>query len=54
MNVVIDSIILKSRETVHNKTVVFKDNTYIIEGKDIDFWYMWENTMTIKYTKEEF
>lgn len=40
MNVVIDSIILKSRETVHNKTVVFKDNTYIIEGKDIDFWYM--------------
>lgn len=56
MNVVIDSIILKSRETVHNKTVLFKDNKYIIEGTDIDFWYMGENTMTItsKYTKEEF
>lgn len=56
MNVVIDSIILKSRETVHNKTVLFKDNKYIIEGTDIDFWYMGEQTMTItsKYTKEEF
>lgn len=56
MNVVIDSIILKSRETVHNKTVLFKDNKYIIEGTDIDFWYMGEKTMTItsKYTKEEF
>lgn len=56
MNIVIDSLTLKSRETVHNKTVLFKDNRYIIEGTDIDFWYMGENTMAItsKYTKEEF
>lgn len=55
VNVVIDSLTLKSRETVHNKTILFKDNKYIIEGTDIDFWYMGENTMTItsKYTKEE-
>lgn len=53
---VIESITLNKRETVHNKTVLFKDNKYIIEGTDIDFWYMGENTMTVrsKYTKEEF
>jgi hypothetical protein len=52
----IESITLKKRETMHNKTVLFKDNKYIIEGTDIDFWYMGEKTMTVKgkYTKEEF
>lgn len=56
MNVVIDSLTLKSRETVHNETVLFKDINNIIVGTDIDFWYNGENTMTItsKYTKEEF
>ena len=56
MNIVIESMTLTSRETVHNKTILFQDNKYIIEGTDIDFWYMGENTMMItsKYTKEEF
>lgn len=42
MNVVIDFIIFKSWEIVYNKIVFFKDNKYIIEGMDIDFWYMGE------------
>lgn len=56
MNVVIDFIIFKSWEIVYNKIVFFKDNKYIIEGMDIDFWYMGENIMIIisKYIKEEF
>lgn len=56
MNVVIDFIIFKSWEIVYNKIVFFKDNKYIIEGIDIDFWYMGENIMIIisKYIKEEF
>lgn len=39
-----------------DKIVFFKDNIYIIEGIDIDFWYMGENIMIIisKYIKEEF
>lgn len=56
MNVVIDFIIFKSWEIVYNKIVFFKDNKYIIEGIDIDFWYMGEKIMIIisKYIKEEF
>lgn len=56
MNVVIDFIIFKSWEIVYNKIVFFKDNKYIIEGMDIDFWYMGEKIMIIisKYNKEEF
>lgn len=56
MNVVIDFIIFKSWEIVYNKIVFFKDNKYIIEGMDIDFWYMGEKIMIIisKYIKEEF
>lgn len=56
MNVVIDFIIFKSWEIVYNKIVFFKDNKYIIEGMDIDFWYMGENIMIIisMYIKEEF
>ncbi|XP_062607968.1 uncharacterized protein LOC134269771 [Saccostrea cucullata] len=54
VNAFIENITLKKRETVHNKTVLYQDNNYIIEGTDIDAGYMAENAMTTrsKYTKE--
>ncbi|XP_061191476.1 uncharacterized protein LOC133199636 [Saccostrea echinata] len=54
VNTFIESITLKKRETVHNKTVLYQDNKYIIEGTDIDSGYMEEHTMATKskYTKE--